>query len=76
MFGDLDVIKKRKYSYSLKANRVNSSLYILKASIFIDYFMRSKETFRRIIKITEETDLKLLKTLSANVFSKYSGEKL
>jgi len=38
--------------------------------------MRSKETFRRIIKITEETDLKLLKTLSANVFSKYSGEKL
>ena len=71
----MDVIKKRKYSYTLKANKVNSSLYILKAAIFIDFFSRSKETFRRILKSIEETDLKLLKQLSANVFSKYSGEK-
>ena len=31
VFGDVDVVLKRNYVYSLKVNKVGSSVYILKA---------------------------------------------
>ena len=37
LFGDIDVIKKRPYSFSLKVNSVGSTAYKIKTSDFFEY---------------------------------------
>ena len=38
VFGDVDVVKKRNYLYTLKVNRAGSVLFKLKRQAFLEYF--------------------------------------
>lgn len=46
VFGDVDVVMKRNYMYTLKVNVAGSIIYKLKAESFWRYFAQYKDSFR------------------------------
>jgi len=60
VFGDSDIISKRPYMFTLKVKQDNSSLYLLKADVFLKYFGQFKDNFRAIERTCMESDLRQL----------------
>ena len=50
VFGDVDVVLKRNYMFTLKVNTAGSTVYLLKSPSFWKYFAVYKESFKLITK--------------------------
>lgn len=61
VFGDVDVVMKRNYMYTLKSNSAGSSVYMLKATAFWKFFAVYKDSFRLIKTECLDCDLRLMK---------------
>ena len=75
VFGDADIISKRPYMFTLRVKQENSSLYLLKADVFLKYFGQFKDNFRTIERSCLESDLRHLKRLSDVIMGKWSSSK-
>lgn len=75
VFGDVDVVQKRNYVYSLKVNRRGSVLFKLKRQIFLDYFGQEREKFKEIKNACFETDFRLMKQLTVAVFGTWYSNR-
>jgi len=73
VFGDIDVVKKQNYMYSLRVAKANSSLFLIKASSFLQVIGQYGDTFEKLSKACEENDIRLLKQLTTVVFNKWYG---
>ena len=68
IFGEIDVVHKRKYSYTLRCSKNDSKLYLVSAKAFHDILQNQ---IVRVRRNANEADCKLLKQLTAVVFAKW-----
>lgn len=50
VFGDVDVVLKRNYFYTLKSGAAGSSVYLLKSTAFHKFFAVYKDSYRQMIQ--------------------------
>jgi len=75
VFGDIDVVLKRNYQYTLRSDAQGCSAYFLKTSAFHEYFGFYKNSFQQMTRACLEQDLRLMKQLATVTYGMWAKGK-
>ena len=72
MFGDTDVVMRRRHLFTLKCNRAGSTIYKLKASHFLKYMGSYKESYKQVVRSVLDQDMVNMKQLGIVAYKNWS----